>query len=176
MMPSDPDRLGVLVVDDEPSIRDGLKRVLEPMGYRVLTAGGGQEAWPCSPAEETAIVLLDLQTAGHAAAWTVLRVIRERHPHIVVIIITGFSTVQTAAEAMRNGAYDLLPKPFDPASCAWPSAGRGKRCAWKPKPGICSRSNAHRWPISPWKRAARTRSSTRCPSGWWSPTPAAPWC
>lgn len=113
-MPSAPDRICVLVVDDEPVIRDGLKRVLEPMGYRVRTAGGGQEALALLAAEETAIVLLDLQLPD-INGMDVLHVIRERHPHIVVIIITGLGTVQTAAEAMRNGAYDLLPKPFDPA-------------------------------------------------------------
>ena len=112
-MPNDPGRLCVLVVDDEPRIRDSLQRVLDPMGYRVLTAANGREALETLASEPVSIVLLDLQMPD-MHGMTVLHAIRARDPHIVVIIITGFSTVQTAAEAMRNGAYDLLPKPFDP--------------------------------------------------------------
>jgi two-component system, OmpR family, phosphate regulon sensor histidine kinase PhoR len=112
-MRSDPDRVCVLVVDDEPRIRDGLKRVLDPMGYFVLTVSSGREALATLESQEVAIVLLDLQLPD-TNGMDVLNVIREKHPGIVVIIITGFGTVQTAAEAMRKGAYDLLPKPFDP--------------------------------------------------------------
>lgn len=112
-MRSDPDRVCVLVVDDEPRIRDGLKRVLNPMGYFVLTVSSGREALATLASQDVAIVLLDLQLPD-TNGMEVLNVIREKHPHIVVIIITGFGTVQTAAEAMRKGAYDLLPKPFDP--------------------------------------------------------------
>jgi len=112
-MRSDPDRVCVLVVDDEPRIRDGLKRVLDPMGYFVLTASSGREALSMLASRDVAIVVLDLQLPD-TNGMDVLNVIRQRHPHIVVIIITGFGTVQTAAEAMRKGAYDLLPKPFDP--------------------------------------------------------------
>ncbi|MCJ8499275.1 ATP-binding response regulator [Desulfatitalea alkaliphila] len=113
-MAKDPERVCVLVVDDEPRIRESLRRVLDPMGYCVRTAADGQAALAVLDREPVAIVLLDLQLPDmHGMA--ILHRIRERYPHIVVIIITGFSTVQTAAEAMRSGAYDLLPKPFDPA-------------------------------------------------------------
>ncbi|MFZ1986972.1 MAG: ATP-binding protein [Desulfatitalea sp.] len=108
-----PDAVGVLVVDDEPRIRDGLTRVLVPMGYRVTAVGRGEEALVLLARGDTAIVLLDLQLPD-INGMLVLRAIRERYPHIVVVIITGFGTMQTAAEAMRNGAYDLLPKPFEP--------------------------------------------------------------
>jgi len=108
-----PDALGVLIVDDEPRIRDGLARVLAAMGYRIASTGRGEEVLGLLARENAAIVLLDLQLPDiHGMA--VLSKIRERYPHVVVIIITGFGTVQTAAEAMRNGAYDLLPKPFEP--------------------------------------------------------------
>ncbi|MBI5063520.1 MAG: response regulator, partial [Desulfatitalea sp.] len=107
------DAVGVLIVDDEPRIRDGLTRVLTAMGYRIAATGRGEEVPSLLARENAAIVLLDLQLPD-VNGMLVLNKIRERYPHVVVIIITGFGTVQTAAEAMRNGAYDLLPKPFEP--------------------------------------------------------------
>ena len=112
-MPDTQPPVGVLVVDDEPRIRDALMRVLGPMGFKTETAGRGKEALDILSREAIDIVLLDLKLPD-INGMAVLGTIRERHPHIVVIIITGFGTVQTAAEAMRNGAYDLLPKPFEP--------------------------------------------------------------
>ncbi|MDA8138574.1 MAG: response regulator [Desulfobacteraceae bacterium] len=108
-----PEPMGVLVVDDEPRIRDGLNRVLKPMGYRVFTAARGREALELMAQQNVAIVVLDLQLPD-VSGMEVLRAIKQDYPRVVVIIITGFGTVQTAAEAMRNGAYDLLPKPFEP--------------------------------------------------------------
>lgn len=112
-MDNAPDPIGVLIVDDEPRIRDGLQRVLMPMGYRVIATGLGKDALDLLAREEVAIVVLDLQLPD-INGMEVLRTICRHYPHMVVIIITGFGTVQTAAEAMRNGAYDLLPKPFEP--------------------------------------------------------------
>lgn len=112
-MPNDEAPVGVLIVDDEPRIRDGLTRVLDPMGFVTATAGRGDEALDILSRNDVDIVLLDLKLPD-VNGMEVLRSIRNRHPHIVVIIITGFGSVQTAAEAMRNGAYDLLPKPFEP--------------------------------------------------------------
>jgi two-component system phosphate regulon sensor histidine kinase PhoR len=112
-MSDSPEPVGVLIVDDEPRIRDGLQRVLIPMGYRVVATGRGKDALTLLAEEALAIVLLDLQLPD-IQGMEVLRTICREYPHMVVIIITGFGTVQTAAEAMRNGAYDLLPKPFEP--------------------------------------------------------------
>lgn len=112
-MSNPPDPIGVLIVDDEPRIRDGLQRVLIPMGYRVVATGRGKDALDLLAVEDVAIVVLDLQLPD-INGMEVLRTICRHYPHMVVIIITGFGSVQTAAEAMRNGAYDLLPKPFEP--------------------------------------------------------------
>ncbi len=112
-MPDDEAPAGVLIVDDEPRIRDALTRVLDPMGLTTLTAGRGDEGLDILSQKKIDIVLLDLKLPD-INGMEVLRTICDRHPHIVVIIITGFGSVQTAAEAMRNGAYDLLPKPFEP--------------------------------------------------------------
>ncbi len=105
--------IGILIVDDEPRIRHGLKRVLTPMGYHIIEASRGEEAIAALPHKQVDIALLDLQLPD-IHGMEVLRTICREYPHIVVIIITGFGSVQTAAEAMRNGAYDLLPKPFEP--------------------------------------------------------------
>jgi two-component system phosphate regulon sensor histidine kinase PhoR len=112
-MSNAPDPVGVLIVDDEPRIRQGLRRILDPMGYRVVSAQSGRQALELAAREDIAIALLDLKLPD-IDGMEVLRTICRRYPHIIVIIITGFGTVQTAAEAMRNGAYDLLPKPFEP--------------------------------------------------------------
>lgn len=113
MMNSASDPISVLIVDDEARIRDGLKRVLTPMGYHITEAGRGEQALAILADEQVDIALLDLQLPD-INGMDILRIICDRYPHIVVIIITGFGSVQTAAEAMRNGAYDLLPKPFEP--------------------------------------------------------------
>ncbi|RJQ84278.1 MAG: response regulator [Desulfobacteraceae bacterium] len=112
-MSNAPDRVGVLIVDDEPGIRQGLQRVLDPMGYRVVSAENGRQALDLVSREAVSIVLLDLQLPD-VNGMEILRAICRDYPHMVVIIITGFATVQAAAEAMRSGAYDLLPKPFEP--------------------------------------------------------------
>ena len=112
-MPNSEAPVGVLIVDDEPRIRDALTRVLDPMGFVTSTAGRGDEGLDILSRNNIDIVLLDLKLPD-INGMEVLRTICDRHPHIVVIIITGFGSVQTAAEAMRNGAYDLLPKPFEP--------------------------------------------------------------
>ncbi|MBT8339970.1 MAG: response regulator [Desulfatitalea sp.] len=103
----------VLIVDDEARIRDGLVRILTPMGLRPLVADRGAAALDLLESEPVGILLLDLKLPD-TDGMQLLQTVRRRHPHIVVIIITGFGSVQTAAEAMRNGAYDLLPKPFEP--------------------------------------------------------------
>lgn len=112
-MSNAPEPVGVLIVDDEPRIRQGLQRILDPMGYRVVSAENGRQALDLATHEDISIVLLDLKLPD-INGMEILQTIRRNYPHMIVIIITGFGTVQTAAEAMRKGAYDLLPKPFEP--------------------------------------------------------------
>ena len=103
----------VLVVDDEESIRDGSERILTKMGCHVLTAVEGGEALDVLAKEAVSIVLLDMKMPG-MDGMEVLRRIRERYDTILVIVITGYATVETAIEAMKQGAYDFIPKPFEP--------------------------------------------------------------
>ncbi len=103
----------ILVVDDEKDIRDGCERVLTRMGYQVLKASRGEEALEVLAKEDPSIVLLDLKMPGMDGI-EVLRRIREIDRAILVIVITGYATVETAIEAMKQGAYDFIPKPFAP--------------------------------------------------------------
>ncbi len=110
----DSDHISVLVVDDEQGIRDGSERILSRMGFDVRTAGRGDEGLEMLQAAEASIVLLDLKMPG-MDGMEVLRCIRERYDDdILVIVITGFATIDTAIEAMKCGAYDFIPKPFEP--------------------------------------------------------------
>lgn len=105
----------VLVVDDEKDIRDGCERIIRRMGCEVVTASRGAEGLDILETAEKPIqiVLLDLKMPG-MDGMEVLRSIRDMNPEILVIIITGFATIETAIQAMKQGAYDFMPKPFEP--------------------------------------------------------------
>jgi two-component system phosphate regulon sensor histidine kinase PhoR len=107
------DLVPVLVIDDERDIRDGVERFLSRMGCRVKKAGSGEEGLEVLGAEPPWVVLLDLKMPGMDGL-EVLPLIKKDYPEVMVIVITGFATVETAIEAMKSGAYDFIPKPFNP--------------------------------------------------------------
>jgi signal transduction histidine kinase len=107
------DMMRVLVVDDEKGIRDGCERILNRMGCQVVTASQGDEAFRILRKGPVSLVLLDMKMPGMDGL-EVLRRIREMDESILVIVITGYATVETAIEAMKRGAYDFIPKPFEP--------------------------------------------------------------
>jgi signal transduction histidine kinase/FixJ family two-component response regulator len=106
-------KLNILIVDDEVSIREGSDRILTRMGHRVFTASRGEEGLEVLKNEKIALVLLDLKMPG-LDGLEVLQRIQAVDPSILVIVITGYATVETATKAMKLGAYDFIPKPFDP--------------------------------------------------------------
>jgi len=110
-----PEALRVLIVDDEPSIREGSRRILKRIGLTAETAGNGQEALDWLAGQHASIVLLDMKMPG-MDGMEVLQKIRELDDSILVIVVTGYATLETAVEAMKLGAYDFIPKPFEPAS------------------------------------------------------------
>ncbi len=112
-MKNNPETAYVLVVDDEEGIRSGSERILIRMGLKVLTAARGNEALDIMEKEDVSIVLLDLKMPG-LDGMQVLKRIRETNLNILVIVITGYATVETAIEAMKQGAYDFIAKPFEP--------------------------------------------------------------
>jgi len=103
----------ILIVDDEKDIRDGSKRILSRIGFQVNTASRGDKALDILKKEKPSIVFLDLKMPG-MGGMEVLEQIREIDETILVIIITGYATVETATKAMKRGAYDFIPKPFEP--------------------------------------------------------------
>lgn len=113
MTTSDPPQVSILIIDDERDLRDGCERVLVRYGCRVSKAADGAAGLAAMQDDPAEIVLLDLKMPGMDGL-EVLRRLRESHPQVLVIVITGYATVETAIEAMKLGAYDFLPKPFQP--------------------------------------------------------------
>ncbi len=105
--------LHVLIVDDEQDIREGSERILTRMGFIVSKAANGEEALEIFQKTRPAIVLLDLKMPG-MDGMEVLGKIRTINDRTMVIVITGYATVETAIQAMKQGAYDFIPKPFEP--------------------------------------------------------------
>jgi DNA-binding NtrC family response regulator len=103
----------ILVIDDEMIVCESCKRILEEEGYEVETALSGKEAFEKMKASPFDIVITDLKMPG-IDGMEVLKTFRKEYPDSIIIMITGFSTVETAVEAMKLGAFDYIPKPFTP--------------------------------------------------------------
>jgi DNA-binding NtrC family response regulator len=101
----------ILVVEDEPALRLTLKEALASEGYAVETAADGAEATKALERPRLALVLLDLRLPD-VEGLDLLERILERRPGVPVVMITAYSTIETAVAAMRAGAADFLPKPF----------------------------------------------------------------
>ena len=102
----------VLIVDDEPAIRQALKQVLEYEGLTTRAAGSGGEAITVFPDYRPHLTFLDVKMAGIDGLETLSR-LRDLDPHATVVMISGHGTVQTAVEATQRGAFDFLEKPLD---------------------------------------------------------------
>ena len=102
-----------LVIDDEESMRVGCTQALSEDGYRVRTAENGIQGLEIAKKESFDLVILDLRMPG-MDGMEVLVKLKEYDPNIVVIVITGYASIESAVEAMKRGAYDFLPKPFTP--------------------------------------------------------------
>lgn len=102
----------VLVVDDKPTILTLLVRILGGT-HDVITASNGEEALHRLRTEPFDVVLSDVRMPG-ADGFTVLREAKRMRPDVEVILMTAYASVPSAVEAMKSGAYDYLPKPFDP--------------------------------------------------------------
>ena len=101
----------LLIVDDEPSIRNSLGGLLSDEGFEVLTAANGYEALKAMDKDSPDLVLLDIWMPGIDGIET-LKEIKKSNPYIQVIIITGHGTVDTAVKATKLGAFDLIQKPL----------------------------------------------------------------
>ncbi len=103
----------ILVIDDEKIIRDGCQKVLVKEGWEVKTASSGAEGLQILQEGPCDLLLLDLKMPG-LSGMEVLHRVRELYPQMLVVVITGYATVESAVEAMKAGAYDFISKPFLP--------------------------------------------------------------
>jgi PAS domain S-box-containing protein len=103
----------ILVVDDEARIREACKLVLEECGYEISLASSGLQALERLPAEHYDIILLDLMMP-EMSGFEVLAKVKSLDPDTVVIVITGYATLEHSVDAMKKGAFDFIPKPFTP--------------------------------------------------------------
>jgi DNA-binding NtrC family response regulator len=103
--------VNVLVVDDEEVLQDVLTTLVRREGHRPLAARTGEEALAVLEREDVDLVLLDLMLPG-ISGMEVLQRIRNSDPDQVVVMITAYSSIEGAIEAMRLGAFHYIPKPF----------------------------------------------------------------
>lgn len=113
-MPDVEQKITILVVDDEPSVGDALKLVLESNGYEVVLVTKGQDGIEQARQRSFEFGIVDLflmDTSG----FQVITELRKSQPHIPVLLITAHGSPQIFAEAKRLGAIGALSKPFPPA-------------------------------------------------------------
>ncbi len=103
----------VLVCDDKENIVKLLVRILPEDRFDVTTAGDGARALALLAASDFDVVVTDIRMPG-ADGMAVLREARARDPDVEVVLMTAYATVPAAVDAMRQGAFDYLPKPFEP--------------------------------------------------------------
>jgi DNA-binding NtrC family response regulator len=103
----------LLIVDDEAVIRDGLKRIFERESFRVESCSSGFHAIEIMQQREFDLIITDLTMPG-MSGMEVLKSVRTLQPEIPVILITGYASIDTAVEAIKNGAADYVSKPFAP--------------------------------------------------------------
>jgi two-component system, sensor histidine kinase and response regulator len=103
----------VLVIDDDYAMRLSCGKILAKMGLGVDTFEDGARGVEAVGHLKPDMVVVDLKMPGLSGQEVISR-IREIDPSIVIIVITGYATIDTAVQAMKGGAYDFLPKPFSP--------------------------------------------------------------
>ncbi|EKD52359.1 MAG: hypothetical protein ACD_62C00045G0004 [uncultured bacterium] len=103
----------VLVIDDEKPVCITCQRILEEEGFDVTFVLSGKDGIEKAIAGNFQVILLDLKMPGLSGMETMAHIQQER-PDIEIIIITGYATIQTSIEAIKEGAFDYIPKPFTP--------------------------------------------------------------
>ncbi|MCK4221866.1 MAG: sigma-54-dependent Fis family transcriptional regulator, partial [Dehalococcoidia bacterium] len=103
----------ILIIDDEEAMRDSCRQALSVEGNRIEVAEDGVRGLAMLERESFDLVILDLKMPG-LSGMEVLKKIKQQDTEIVVVVITGYATIEFAVEAMRIGAYDFIPKPFAP--------------------------------------------------------------
>jgi len=110
-IPASPDAPTVLVVDDEPANLASIEKIFQRDGMRVFTADGAKTALELVRTHRIQVVLTDLMMPG-ISGLELLRAIKQLSPDTEVVMMTAYGTVETAVQAMREGAYDFVEKPL----------------------------------------------------------------
>ena len=103
--------LNLVIVDDERSVRDACREAAQSLGFNALTADSAEHAYRVLDSQMVDVVMLDLKLPG-AGGLDALRRIKELRPEAEVVVVTGYATVHSAVQAMKNGAFDYVTKPF----------------------------------------------------------------
>ena len=103
----------IVVIDDDDTMRLSCRKILAKMGLNAETFEDGARGLDGVATLKPALVIVDLKMPGLSGMEVISRV-HEIDPHTIIVVITGYATIDTAVEAVRSGAYDFLPKPFPP--------------------------------------------------------------
>ena len=103
----------IVVIDDDYAMRLSCSKILSKMGLRVEAFENGARGLEGVAELKPGLVVVDLKMPGISGLEVISRV-HEIDPQIIMVVITGYATIDTAVEAMKSGAYDFLPKPFSP--------------------------------------------------------------
>lgn len=103
----------ILVIDDDEIMRLSCEQVLRKAGYRVETFANGRDGIERLRQVRPALLVVDIKMP-ELDGFEVISIVRKLDPDLVIVVITGYATIETAVDAMKAGAYDFLPKPFTP--------------------------------------------------------------
>jgi len=103
----------ILIVDDEPIVRESIRDWLKDAGYKVATAETGEEALALVEKQDFSVIIMDIRLPGKTGI-TVLKEVKALKPGIKSIIITAYPSAEMAAEARKLGVVDYLIKPIAP--------------------------------------------------------------
>jgi DNA-binding NtrC family response regulator len=111
MMVAERNRARILVVDDDQLLADNLVEYLRTLGYRATAAYGGRQALDRFEQGDFQLLVTDLMMP-EMGGLELLEKVKALDKRVIVMVITGYGTVESAVEAIKKGAYDFVPKPF----------------------------------------------------------------
>jgi two-component system, sensor histidine kinase and response regulator len=104
----------IFVIDDDEIIRLSCEQILQKSGYKVESFGNGYEGIERLKQVHPPLLVVDIKMP-ELDGFEVIKRVRKIDPNVVIVVITGYATIETAVDAMKMGAYDFLPKPFTPS-------------------------------------------------------------
>lgn len=103
----------IIVIDDDEIIRLSCEQILRKSGYKVETFASGYKGIERLKQIRPPLLVVDIKMP-ELDGFEVIKIVRKIDPDVVIVVITGYATIETAVDAMKMGAYDFLPKPFTP--------------------------------------------------------------